>query len=113
MAKEELEFQVGLGPKGVGLGPHRLVAPPEHAMAGAQGLPGEAVDGEAVDHALGNAIAPEPGPVITLVAIGAGEPKLASPFPEEGLPSGQGRGGFRDNDSAQGEAPGAVSEARG
>lgn len=110
MAKEEFEFEVGLGPKGVGLGPYRLVAPPEHAMAGAQGLPGEAVDGEAVDHALGNAIATEPGPGVALVAVGAGEPKLASPFPEEGLPSGQGRGGFRDNDGAQGQASGAVGQ---
>lgn len=113
MTKEELEFQVGLGPKGVGLGPYRLVAPPEHAMAGAEGLPGEAVDGEAVDHALGNAISAEPGARIALVAIGAGEPELAPPLPEEGLPSSQGRGGFWDNGGAQGQASGAVGQARG
>ena len=93
MAKEELKLQVGLGAEGVGLGSHRLIAPPEHAMARAQGLPGKAVDGEAVDHALGNAIATEPGSVVSLVAIGAGKPKLAPPFPEEGLPSGEGWGG--------------------
>ena len=82
-------------------------------MARAQGLPGKAVNGEAVDHALGNAIAAEPGPLVALVAIGAGEPKPASPFPEEGFPPGQGRGGFRGDGGAQGQAPGAVGQARG
>jgi len=108
MAKEELKLQVGLGAEGVGLGSHRLIAPPEHAMARAQGLPGKAVDGEPIDHALGNAIAAEPCPLVTLVAIGAGEPKLAPPFPEEGFPPGQGRRGFRGDGGAQGQAPGAV-----
>lgn len=112
MAKEKLELQVGLGAKGVGRGPHRLVAPPEHAVARAQGLPGEAVDGEAVDHALGNPIATEASPLVALMAIGAGEPKLPPPFPEEGLPPSQGWGRFRGNGLAQGQAPGAVRQAR-
>ena len=100
MAKEELEFQVGLGAEGVGLGPHRFIAPAKHAMARAEGLPGKAVDREAVDHALGNTIAAEPSPGVALVAIGAGEPELAPPFSEEGLPPGQGRRGFRGDGAA-------------
>ena len=45
---EQLKIDVFVGAVGVGLGPHGSVAPGEHAMRRAQGLPGVTVDGEAV-----------------------------------------------------------------
>ena len=64
-------------------------------MAGAEGLPGEAVDGKPVDHAFTHPVAPKPSPGVAFVAIGAGQFELAALLVEEGFSSSQCLRGLR------------------
>ena len=75
---EQFKIDVCIGAGGIGFSPHRGVTPGKHAMRGAEGLPGVAVDGKAIALALAHDVTTQALAGVAIVAVCTGKVELAA-----------------------------------
>src|SRR5437660_12351271 len=82
---EQFKIDIFVGAEGTGFSPHGGIAPGKHAVRGAEGLPGMAIDRKTIRLTLANDIATQPLSGIAIVAMGTGEVELAASLLIQGL----------------------------